>query len=345
MSWTAVPHATAYRYFGPGIAEGGVQHDVMPDSNPAGGYRIHHTIWNLPAGSHTYRVASVYGPAGYVEQGTASTTITVVDVSARYRITVNGFRAVIATNDDPILHRDGKGDEIFIAAFVGSDLTEVGRVDRKIVRTRVYGDVNNFPDRIRAGSSSATGGIGPLNWVPANADQPIVPMSAMTDRLPLLVWEGELSHLDRGLAVVPTVWEWDGDPKNYDAWSGWLMGTRYDWRDVLVRELYNPGAVDWYPITLNLGRDRTYHEYDRYGLTIDDSFGKDLPMGYEQPPTFSDRRVHASKAIIISRSRIERTLGTQQTVIFPVTFTTTGGVGGRYDLYLQLERLPRTSSR
>jgi hypothetical protein len=31
---------------------------------------------------------------------------------AHYRITVNGFRCLFGTNDDPILHADGMGDEI-----------------------------------------------------------------------------------------------------------------------------------------------------------------------------------------------------------------------------------------
>jgi hypothetical protein len=339
MHWTAVANASAYRLSGPGIPDGEGLFEVSPTSAPWGGYGMVYQVGVMPVGTYAYRLETIYGPAGHSEQGTALATVAPLPddgKTGRYRITVNGFRALAATNDDPILHRDGKGDEIFVAVFVGADQGVGQELQRKIVRTRVYGDVHNFPDRIRAGSSSATGGIGPLNWVPAKADELIVPMSAMPDRLPLLVWEGDIWDGDFGLAVVPTVWEWDGDSKNYDSWSGWLMGTRRDWHDVLRRERRS-GEVIIRGIGPKLSADTS-------GLRMDESFGKDLPIGYFQLGGLTIATSEfSSRAVLLSRERLEKTLGTQQAVMFPVRFTTTGGVGGVYELYLQLERLPRTS--
>jgi hypothetical protein len=333
LRWIAAPNVMSYRLFGPTLPPAGASVKMSPDSTPAGGYAVNYDIYSLPPGTHTFSITSEYGDGVYLLDGMPSTTLTATARRNRYRITVNGLRANAATNDDPIQHRDGKGDEIFVAVFVGSDLS---RIDRKIVRSRVYGDVNRFPDRIQAGSSSPYGGIGPGNVVPPTAGAALFPVSAMQDRLPLLVWEGELWDGDRGLAVVPTVWEWDGDDKNYRMWSGWLMGDRYDWRDVMIREM-KPEPIRVYGIGPKLGPDT-------FGVYIDDSFGKDLPVGYSNIGMISfsssARPSFSSRAFMMSRGSIERLLGSHPTVVLPINWRGSGGVGGDYDLFLQVERLP-----
>jgi hypothetical protein len=338
LRWKHIANATAYRIFGPNLPQDGAVADVSSYNYQNGGWQVSYVVRNLPPGTHTFSIASVFGEAGYSLDGMPSASVTTTWRKARYRISITGFRALQCTNDDPILHRDGKGDEIFVAAFVGSDLGGVGRIDRKIVRSRVYGDVNHFPDRIQAGSSSPYGGIGPGNAVPVTAGMPLVPVAATPDRLPLLVWEGELTDSDMGLAIVPSVWEWDGDDKNYQSWSGWLMGTRYDWYEVMKREL-KPEPIKSFGIGPQLGPDMA-------GLRMDDSFGKDLPIGYFNigmvTLTTAGYPGFTSNAFLMSRGRIERTLGTNQTAVIPAGFRTTGGVGGEYQLFLQVERLPRT---
>jgi hypothetical protein len=336
LRWTVAPGVTGHRLFGPGIAQTGLLFNTSPESRKDGGYGIVHEIREPPVGTFTYSIASVFGDAGYVAESMSSVSVTTTVRKGRYRITVNGFRCNRATNDDPILHRDGKGDEVFVAVFVGTDLTEARRIDRKIVRSRVYGDINNFPDRIQAGTSSPTGGIGPGNPVPLTAGVTMLPVSPTTDRLPLLVWEGELWDGDFGMAVVPTVWEWDGDEKNYQSWSGWLMGARYDWLDVLRKEL-KPEPLRWYGIGPTIYADNI-------GVPIDDSFGKDLPIGYRNigmvSLSSSDKPAFASKAYLMSRTNIERLLGNNQTAMLSMSWTALGGVGGEYDVFLQIERLP-----
>jgi hypothetical protein len=106
-------------------------------------------------------------------------TATVVTTArkAHYRITVQGFRCLWATSDDPILQGDGKGDEIYVAVFVGSELGGSRSLDRKIVRSRVYGDVNFHPERIKAGSASPSGGVWTGTALPANAGIPTLPVT------------------------------------------------------------------------------------------------------------------------------------------------------------------------
>jgi hypothetical protein len=337
LRWMHVANATAYRIFGPTLPPEGAFIDMSPYNIQNGGYPINHSLFKVPPGTHTFSIASVFGDAGYSLDGMPSATVAATARRGRYRISVTGFRATQATNDDPVFHRDGKGDEIFIAAFVGSDLGGVGRLDRKIVRSRVYGDVNHFPDRIQAGSSSPYGGIGPGNAVPATAGALLPsPVAATPDRLPLLVWEGELWDGDLGLAVVPTIWEWDGDDKNYRDWSGWLMGTRYDWHEVLTREMKSE-PIRMYGIGPKLGPET-------FGVRMDDSFGKDLPIGYFNIGMVdllnASRPSYSSSAYLIGRGTIERTLGSNQAAVIKGGGHTTGGVGGEYELFLQVERLP-----
>lgn len=336
LRWKAVPNISAYRLFGPTLPQGGLLIDMSAYNTQIGGYAIVHELFKVPAGQHTFAIASVYGDAGYLAVGMPTAAVTATVRRGRYRITVNGFRSIQATNDDPVLHRDGKGDEIFLAAFVGSDLTGVRRIDRKIVRSRVYGDVNRFPDRIQAGSSSPSGGIGPGNAVPASAGAALLPVLAAADRLPLLVFEGELWDGDFGMAIAPTIWEWDGDDTNYQSWSGWLMGSRYDWLDVLKKEL-KPEPLRWYGIGPKL-------DADTLGIRVDDSFGKDLPIGYSNVGmislTASARPWFSSRAYLINRTNIERLLGSNQTAMLTMHCSTLGGVGGEYDMFLQVERLP-----
>jgi hypothetical protein len=339
LRWKHVANATGYRIFGPTMPPDGLPLDVSSSPGVAnGGWEMVHELFRVPPGTHTFSIAAVFGSAGYSLDGMASTTVTATARKGRYRFSITGFRAIQATNDDPILHRDGKGDEIFVAAFVGSDLGGVGRIDRKIVRSRVYGDVNRFPDRIQAGSSSPHGGIGPGNAVPVTAGMPLAPVAATPDRLPLLVWEGELWDGDRGLAIVPTIWEFDGEKKNYEMWSGWLMGYRYDWHEVLTRDLRSD------PIRIfSIGPKL---DTNTFGVLIDDGFGNDLPIGYTHigmvTLTTSDRPSFSSKAFMMSRLNVEKTLGSNSTAVLPMDWRTTGGVGGEYQLFLQVERLPRT---
>ena len=335
LRWKAVANITAYRLFGPTLPQGGLVLDMSKYNTQIGGYGIVHEIFQLPPGTHTFSIASVYGEAGYLSEGMPTATVIATARRGRYRITVNGFRSLQATNDDPILHRDGKGDEIFVAVFVGSDLTSARRLDRKVVRSRVYGDINRFPERILAGSSSPTGGIGPGNAVPATAGAALLPVLATPDRLPLLVWEGMLWDGDFGMAVAPSIWEWDGDDTNYQSWSGWLLGTRYDWLDVLTKEL-KPEPLRSYGIGPRL-------DADTLGIRIDDSFGKDLPIGYSNVGmislTSSARPWFSTSAYLMNRTNIERLLGSNQTAILKTNFRGLGGVGGDYDLFLQIERL------
>lgn len=152
--------------------------------------------------------------------------------AARFRVTLSGFTVNQQTSDN-ILESDGKGDEVYFiidsARYDGysnrgnrtsmlaplnveATLRANGNLtERKSLQSVILGDVNfqNNPPRIRAGTASQVGGLRTGDRYPTN--EPWNVSGALsTDRLPMLLWEGELTA-DRDLVVlIPTIWEWDG---------------------------------------------------------------------------------------------------------------------------------------
>jgi hypothetical protein len=79
-----------------------------------------------------------------------------------------------------------------------------------MVRTPTFGDRHNFPARVQAGSASSTGGVMPNDRYPAAAELISQLQPATTNNLPYLLWEGQLSELDRAVILSPAIWESDG---------------------------------------------------------------------------------------------------------------------------------------
>ena len=148
--------------------------------------------------------------------------------AGRFRVILTGFSVNRQTNDN-ILESDGKGDEVFIVA-------EVAQYDHRWAATGYYrraerersgqpilsgrrplslrrtltsilmGDANNQEaPRIAAGTATNNGGLRTGDHFPKEPWKLTGTPSA--NRLPMLVWEGELRH---GMVIiVPTIWEWD----------------------------------------------------------------------------------------------------------------------------------------
>ncbi len=137
---------------------------------------------NLPAqpatnyGSET-STATVYGTTTQVtdnyvvlappsEWAELSTTVGIR--SGRYRISLEGFKAINVTAEDPF-RSDGRGDEVFITTQV-SEYGPAGQmVSTRMLRTPTFGDRHNFPARVQAGTASPSGGIMPGDRYPAEA--------------------------------------------------------------------------------------------------------------------------------------------------------------------------------
>jgi hypothetical protein len=145
-----------------------------------------------------------------------------------FRVTLNGFTVNRQTNEQGAFDSerrsgtagtrgrspDGAGDEVYIRAdvFVLAGTTGGGFEIRshRTISSPVMGDTSGFPTRERAGTANLKGGLRSGDSHPT-----ATPWSRegepRSDRLPMILWEGELRDSAAGMSVVviPTIWEWD----------------------------------------------------------------------------------------------------------------------------------------
>lgn len=125
----------------------------------------------------------------------------------RFRVTITGFTVDQETRDDA-LQRDGKGDEVYLYTDVAV-LNPQGRmIDQKKLRTVTMGDVNGWPDRLRAGTRSPKGGLETGDQYPGTNPWQYSGRT-YSDRLPELIWQGALAQGGNRVVITPTIWEWD----------------------------------------------------------------------------------------------------------------------------------------
>jgi hypothetical protein len=225
ISWdpSSVPGTCCVKIVGPGLGAGVTEKIVL------GGGPLNLTI--LPAGNYTWKLTGGYDmknlpvqPAtnygAMTQYGTtyvvlappsewAEVSHTVNYDHGRYRISLEGFKAINVTAEDPF-RNDGRGDEVFITTQVSEYGRNGGLVSTRMLRTPTFGDVQNFPGRVQAGSAGNTGGIMPGDRYPAEATLISQLQPATTNNLPFLLWEGELSEIDNAVILSPAIWESDG---------------------------------------------------------------------------------------------------------------------------------------
>ena len=180
-----------------------------------------------PAALGAYTVTATTALSGGKGTETASLTngFTVTappsPASGNYLVTISGILCLNPTSDDP-LDRDGKGDEIYGAAFVRQYDRRNGQgIMSTEVQTWVYGDINGFAgQRQQAGSQSATGGIQVGDFIPDNltATAPFNSHAASPNMFPMTAWQGTLTDGADALIISPSVWEWDGDETLLYSW-------------------------------------------------------------------------------------------------------------------------------
>jgi hypothetical protein len=251
LTWNLVPITPGLdglRLLGPGLPSYGLE--IGANATSA-------TLPHLPEGRHRFVVAASYD--GELPATNATVEATVATWRGRYRVVLLGFRVGRKTTDDDILDGDGRGDEVFFGAYRATSHWTVytPRLETDslgIVQTVVLGDDNNRPSRMRTGTAGPTGGIRSGDSIPSGAAlqaQPGVVIS--TDRLPLLLWEGDLANPDQPILIALTAFEWDNDnPAAWNAWQNfWSTTTAQDWIRVQGRAAVDaaPQEIRFLPLT------------------------------------------------------------------------------------------------
>ena len=252
-------------------------------------------------------------------------------VSGRYRVVANGFSVIHESYDD-MLSRDGKYDEVYGGFTMLHYDRKTGDVlDRDLRRTKVLGDINNFPDRLRAGSASGSGGLragdsypdaGHARYRGQNGAEP------NSQTFPFKVWEGTLTDGADAAVILPTMWEQDNDGSTYDAWhQSEVSSASQIWFDPAVQQALKQTALGVIAppgsITPNMTPTFGEHAVGAIGFfaAIGQPWVASLIMGSRDRPIGMTGVVPSlpRRAIVLTREIIESSLNGSRILPDPAT--------------------------
>ena len=158
----------------------------------------------------------------------------------RYRVVINGFTVNNPTWDHA-LEIDGKGDEVYFSVIVQTLDKEGNQLSYSEPKTKTMGDINQFPERVKAGSRSDKGGLNRGDTFPTNTPW-VMSQSPQPDRPPWLVWEGELIEGETAVIIMPSIYEWDGAKDAFNEWIQWAK-TTFEKLKPFLNVIFGPQSV------------------------------------------------------------------------------------------------------
>ncbi len=258
--------------------------------------------------------------------------------AARFRITVNGFRANRRTNDK-FLDEDGAKDEVFLRT--DASLYDIWTNRNQPMRqSRVIGDSNTRPERIRAGRATSigggNGGFEDGDGFPSSTT-PWVRVSAPTDdRPPLLVWEGDLTRDNNALALIPSIWESDENSRLlFNQWTGSVAetfaGIGSDMRQAISRRSGFQPSTEL--------QNALARFFDSVKIPNSGNNDLDRPLGMDFR---GGQYGYAPQMLVLTYDAAERIARTDAGFgegIIALSFKDQGELVGDYTVFLQVERL------
>ncbi len=276
--------------------------------------------------------------------------------SGRFRVVLNGFTCNQATADQSINSvSDGAGDEVYMDSKnflvelreggLGFSVQSLGSH-----RTYFYGDIGNgenFQLRTRAGSATGLGVNGGIRSGDSFPESPQKHSTTSFDHaLPLFLWEGTLTRRQNAVVLIPSIWEYD------------LVSY------VLFEPLWQPAnIVGSEGIVARLIRDSNSNDPEVAKLSVRNVIAErvsaspsDLAHPLDHPIGMhlaSDDQYHFYPQVFIltydEAVRMVQLSQSKNGEAFPFTYTEPDWVawaglrfplGGKYTLYLQVEKLP-----
>ena len=186
----------------------------LPRISPPGGKLQVHWPYDEPATAQEAMAAKSYARTEKATTLMADRTVRYEEspipaiARGRFQVAIVGFEVNRWTRDD-LLENDGRGDEVFLHAAV-HHLTRTG-TSAAFYHTAQYGDINRGGLlRIRAGSQGDAGGLTSGDNVGSRRLPAGFPADGFREfRLPLLVFDGELSEVEGAVMIAPSAWEFD----------------------------------------------------------------------------------------------------------------------------------------
>jgi hypothetical protein len=234
-----------------------------------------------------------------------------------YSVSVDG---IVCHNEtwDHVFEVDGKRDEVYVhhaVHFVDpSGVVAHGGVISD--RSKVLGDTNGFPYRIKAGSASSRGGIRTGDSIDYRA----------------VLWQGDIPA-GWGVAVTPTLWEWDGGTDLFNSW-GQLVVTHGPAIAKAVKKVVTADA----PTPADAIISGVSEGLPSLFIALQGILGqaKDRPIGI-QNQSFTARTIvltEKTAKLLSDHSYGERGAG-----VVPLNFKDEANLAGDYTLYVRVEGL------
>jgi hypothetical protein len=255
--------------------------------------------------------------------------------SGLWRVTIKSIQISKPTIDNATAS-DGAGDEIYAAAIVlRVDKATATKLGTSIVRSKEYGDIGNgstWPNRIRAGSASQSGGIAAGNSV---GD----PGTPGAETFPIVLWEGDLPNTGEAVLIVPSIWERDTDDATFRNYSGnWSSNSAPVLGLPLVQAQYNSTSFSPITGTTDTGmigplNGAIYGAYeipsDWMGTTVDRMIGINA---------FAGGLAYTEHMVVVTREKLS-TLSMGSGVDLQIPLNENIPPGGTYMIVLRIERI------
>ncbi len=302
------------------------------------------TLTGLPVGIHEVRVVETWG--NIVSPVSATTRVAVKPDRGRYRVLFTALKLTRQADDD-ILGADGRGNEVFVAGLWAAVEGRGPAVVGGFARSVVYGDVQNFPTRVQAGTASPQGGLRSGDTAPGLTGMvPQLGQPASNDRFPLLLWEGDLVRAGPMVGILPIAFEWSAsDQAAWSTWANsWQTGGRYleQFGDAIRR--FSDGSLAPHPLhgvwevqdyTKRIGERLTTKPWL---ITFPAKPGQTRPIGLKNLWTsLHPEWAHPQLGFVLTYDRVESFLGSNAAQMLTVPWP--DGLSGEFVAYLQLERL------
>jgi hypothetical protein len=234
LTWSGTPGPAEYFITGPGTGNG----VTVPGTPgvPVHPHRLIYVIKGLPAGTHTWKIASSYTPGGVLTtpaQWPAATAT--LALAGKYEISVESVKASSEANDD-LFHGDGLRNEFYVTAWVRTKDKSGNVLRESSYRSATHGDITNWPPpaRVRAGSAGANGGVWSGDLISPVWD---TPTAGATGWSRLVLWSGTLTAGVETVDVVPAVWE--ADNAGFRPGQFAPSGARFTYEDLLRQVGYS----------------------------------------------------------------------------------------------------------
>lgn len=348
LSWQPVKNASYYAVAGP------------PANTSFRVDSTHTRIAGVPVGNQSWQLSTIYETAtpGGPRAGSAFVSTSLTVSSRHYRIVAQSIRVNGETVDSQ-LSEDGKGDEVYVAAFgqVIDRTSHQLKQTTPIVISSVHGDVSSWPDRVKSGTRSGWGGLqfgDVVSPVVANGS------AGMPGAGDFVLWDGVLMEGQDDLVLRPTLWEVD----ELESYGGRNTGAPCitaicQWGKFLtnlgLRSMSVPAVKAAFAspnISIAAG-DQIWMTSSGYLVHIERQ-NRDRPIGLEigsnADPNMGVEGMLRDLLVVLSREKIEAALAAGTNTVdvrfwehwalnnvAPAKATT---LGGDYVLTLRLERMP-----